>query len=99
MAAQALQARATLDTLAEERESLEVLRADVQKSIVELHQAREETTEATAGLSAMRETASGLVTAEEQLRAVAKQARQDSEGAVAAVREVESKLAGLARLQ
>jgi len=87
LAAQALQSRATLDTLAEEREALDLLRADVQRAVVDLHQAREATLEANTGLVAMREIAAGLAADEERLRVAARQTRDDAETAAAAVRE------------
>lgn len=99
LAAQSLESRATLDALAGEREALNELRREVQQAVADLHAARAATTDVSADLRAMRDVAAGLVAQEAQLRAASRDTREDAEAAAAAVREVESKVAGLARLQ
>jgi len=96
LSSQALQTQASLDTLKKERASLEELRAQLREADTEAKQSLVQATSLRAELDQVRATATTLTQDYTKIRESSREAREDTNAAMATVKEVEKKLVPLA---
>src|SRR5947207_590653 len=98
LSSQALQTQATLETLKKERDALEELRGELRTVDGETKQALAQSSGIKADLDQVRALAAALAQDSAKARDTAREARDDSNAALATVKDVENRLVPLARL-
>ena len=99
LSAHALQARAALDLLASEQETLTRLRADLGGTTEELQAAGKRMTGATSQIEALRAAAAAAANDEARLRDLARESRDEVMAVAGTARELEQKLQRFTELQ
>jgi chromosome segregation ATPase len=99
LASQAMQSRATLDTLASEQTRLDTLAGDVKRALEEMAQARLLVSTTVSEIQSVRSSSAEARAAQAELREMATATRRDADAAMALVRDVDLKLQGFTKLQ
>lgn len=95
----ALEARATLETLASEQKNLSALAAEVRTAVEDMSRMRLIVSTTVKEIETVRSSAAEARAAQSELREMATRTRADADSAMAMVRDVDQKLQGFAKLQ
>src|SRR5439155_6520605 len=98
LSSQALQTQASLDTLKKERAALEELRVHLREAQNEVKQSLGHATTLKGEFDQIRSSASVLTQDYSKLRETSREAREDTNAAMATIKEVEKRLGPLAQL-